>query len=404
MKEKLIATICSMLVNVLSSAVYDTGKWALQQEKQFHEDFQIWLEKFFSTHVELIFETSAFYNYVEYQKPFQKIARYLLSADNPAILEEIFLKQLVSDCKDSIIQTGGNCSIPEESIIYNLFQGVLHFCKDTLRENASDGDILILHQQRQSDARAEAFHQDMVSRVGDLSAQVENLLAQQGKITDAMTIEKAYSLLSDAIWDGRLKEVRGFLPLLAGKNDDLESAIRIMLSVLSDDKLSIANPLEACSKISSSALRDNIFRLLVLDNYEESGKLIPYVELIKDETLRKIAAALASGHMEQVIILTESRKYGVVSHTCGIAEGLESEAWLTHRLCIRTISKHPARGSAKVARALVEQPNFVDQLCIWSLSLTESAQSSTGMGEEMEIFREIAAGMQTKAYCYTSRN
>ena len=48
MKEKLIATICSMLVNVLSSAVYDTGKWALQQEKQFHENFQIWLEKFFS--------------------------------------------------------------------------------------------------------------------------------------------------------------------------------------------------------------------------------------------------------------------------------------------------------------------------------------------------------------------
>ena len=36
MEEKLIETICSMLVNVLSSAVYDTGKRALkaQQGKQ----------------------------------------------------------------------------------------------------------------------------------------------------------------------------------------------------------------------------------------------------------------------------------------------------------------------------------------------------------------------------------
>lgn len=403
MKEKLIATICSMLVNVLSSAVYDTGKRALkvQQEKQFQENFQLWLEKFFSNHIEPVFETSAFYNYVEYQKPFQEITRYLLSTDDLAILEETFLKQLVSDCKDSIIQAGRKCSIPEESIIYELFQGVLRFCKDALREKVSDGDVLILHQQQQSDARAEIYHQDMVSQVKDLSTQVENLLAQQGKITDATTIEKAYILLSDAIWDGRLEEVRGFLPLLAGKNDDLESSIKIMLSVLSNDKLSIANPLEACSKIKSSAIRDDIFRLLILDNYEEPEKLIPYVESIKDETLRKIAVALANGHMEQVIILTEDKKHGVVSHTCGIVEGLESEAWLTHRLCIRTISKHPARGSAKVVRALVGQPNFVDQLCIWSLSLTESAQSSADEGEKMEIFREIAAEMQAKAGCYS---
>lgn len=401
MKAKLIAAMCTMLLNVLSSTVFESGKRALEahQTKQLQEKLQTWLDEFFSTHTEPVFESSAFHTYMEYQKPCCKIASFILSADAGVISEKAFLNELVSDCKDSIVRAGGTCSIPEELIIYDLFQGILQLCKNALMENASEGEKLLLYGQRQSDAGVEDFRRDITSQIGNVTSMLNELLARQEKITDE-EIEKAYHLLSDAIWGGQLNTVRGFLPLLDGKNDDLGNAIKIKLSILSDDKFAITNPLELCSSINNPLLKDDVFRLLILHYYKEPEKLVPYVDAIVNPTLRNIANSFVNGHMEQIIAQTETKQNCAVFYTYNIAKGLESEQWLTKRLCILMIAEQPMYFSTETVQKLDIQPNFIDQLYIWEFFLNESAEVFAGNEKDIAMFEKTAAEMKAKVSCY----
>lgn len=350
--------------------------------------------------MEAVFDSSGFYNYIEYQNPFHRILEHIIGLENPPVLDDQLLKRLSSDCRDSILQAGGKCSIPDKCIIYDLFQGVLQLFQHHLLEETTAGETLILHQQKQSDAKADVRHQEMNRQMADISEQLQQLFRSQGKITDPETIKAAYHLLSDAIWEGRLAEVRSSLPLLAEKSADLDMAIKIKLSVLSDDKFFIADPLEACSKIEIPVLRDDVFRLLILEYSTQPEKLAPFVEAVTDSTLKKIIEALAENHMEQVIIRLETEEQGVTRRTCGVVGGLESEEWLTRRLCIQAILEKPAIGAAEAVRTLVDRPNFIDQLHIWMLTLREAILCSVGKSESVTIFQNIADEMSSKADRY----
>lgn len=269
-------------------------------------------------------------------------------------------------------------------------------------EKTSEGEKLLLYGQRQSAAKVDHFHQDMTSQMRDINLMLRELLAKQEKITDDETIEKAYFLLSDAIWDGQLIAVQGFLPLLNGKNDDLENAVRIKLSMLSNDRLSVKDPLESCSNISNLLLRDDVFRLLILHYYKEPEKLTPYVSAIASPTLKKIASSLADGHAEQIIVRTETKQNYSVCYTYGIAEGLEAEQWLTQRLYILAIAEHPMPHAAEAVQKLNIQPNFVDQLYIWELSFNETAQLFTSREEDAIVaFQKLAAEMKAEISSYS---
>lgn len=147
-------------------------------------------------------------------------------------------------------------------------------------------------------------------------------------------------------------------------------------------------------------LRDDVFRLLILENSTQPEKLAPFVGAITDSTLKKIIEALAANHMEQVIIRSETEEQGVTRRTCGIADGLESESWLTCRLCIQAILEAPAIGATKAVLALVGQANFIDQLHIWTLALNEAILCSTGKAGPTTVFQNIADEMSAREDCY----
>lgn len=91
------------------------------------------------------------------------------------------------------------CFIPDECVIYDLFQGALHLFQNHLLKKTADGEALTLYQQKQSDAKAEARHQNANRHMEDIPGQLQQLLRCQGKITTPETIKSAYHLLSDTI-------------------------------------------------------------------------------------------------------------------------------------------------------------------------------------------------------------
>lgn len=120
MGTEIASTIGNILINVLSSAIYDKGKtfFVSSRMEQIKEKINDWVEKFFSTHVEAIFDSSGFINYITYEKPFDKICNYVFCANGAGrIAEQDFISNLVSECKKNIIEAGDKCSGFEESTI-----------------------------------------------------------------------------------------------------------------------------------------------------------------------------------------------------------------------------------------------------------------------------------------------
>lgn len=265
------------------------------------------------------------------------------------------------------MEAGRNCSILEEKAIYDLFQGALNLYRNMLLEEVSSDTKLILGQSQQHDAKTAKSIQELSSQI----SVVQNLIIQYNKVTDPQTIETAYFLLSDVIWDGQLAEALDFLPVLVGQNTDLENALKIKLSVLSDDSLSVSNPLDLWKKICNPNIKDDVFRLLLLENINTPDKLSPYITSISNPTLKKIAESIAANYIDEIIIKTESIQDNITYYYYKIAEGLESEQWLIQRLLILSIGTSPAYNGSISIRNLIEKPNFIDQLYIWELYFNE---------------------------------
>lgn len=362
--------ISNIALNIFSSVIYDNGKdfLVLLEKEQIRERIYSWTENFFAMHSEMIFESSQFFNYITYQKPFDKICEYVFDASKTATTDEQgIVRKFASECKKYIIDAGGNCSVPEESAIHDLFYGVLCLCKEMLFDETSKGEKLILYQEQQNNAKLDGGIKDIGSKIDALEAK----LIHQDQISDSAIIEDAYKILSNAIWEGKLTKVYNFLPVLAGKNDDLENAVKIKLSILSDFDLLTEDPLMLCQNIKNTVLRDDVFRILILENFSTPDKLVPYVEMVSDLTLKNIAISIATGRLEDIIIESKSRQNNITYYNCEIAVGMETEEWLTKRLCLLKMNSLPIYNFSKTITELVESPNFIDQLYIWEHYLNE---------------------------------
>lgn len=384
---EVLSILGDIIFSVISTVVYEQGKGFIEEQKTKARINQ-WLNDFFSTHKEKVFELSQFSNYVVYQKPLTKISEYVFDTDNfLKSNEQTFIFQLASECKTNIIQGGGKCSVTEESSIRDLFYGVLELYKKILREKTSSGDKLILYQLEQSSITTKKTLQNYDSKIDDL----KELLGEHGKITNYETIEKIYIILSNELWNGHVEDVYKIYQGLSGKNDDLESAIKIRLAVLSDYNVISEEPSILCSRINNPIIRDDLCRLFILEYFETPNKLCPYIDLISDETLKKIAVAVKDKHLNEIISVKKV-KY---NYTFEVTRGLEAEDWLIKRLCALVIYSLNVSNATIIIKKLIDTPNIIDQLLIWEHYFDEvSSLSIDGKYPETQEFRNYVSEMK----------
>lgn len=391
MTTEILSILGDIIFSVISSVVYDQGKGFIEEQKTKARINQ-WLNDFFSTHKEMIFELSQFSNYVTYQKPFTKISEYVLGTNNSLKSnEQVFIFQLASDCKNNVIREGGKCSVTEESSIRELFYGVLKLYKKILHEKTSSGDKLILYQTGQLSI-------DTHNTLQDVSSQIENIkqmLVKQEKISDCKTIESIYVLLSNELWNGRATEVYKIYQGLSGKNDDLENAIKIRLAVLSDYNEIGEEPLILCSRINDPIIRDDLCRLFILEYFEIPDKLCPFIDLISDVTLKKIAVAVKDNHINEIISVKKVEQHKLINYTFEVTRGLESEDWLIRRLCALAIFSLNVSNGTITIKKLIVTPNIIDQLLLWEHYFDEIASLSIdGKYPETQEFRNYVSEMK----------
>lgn len=225
----IIKVVSDLILSVLSCFVYDEAKIGISNtvEKKRQDNIMRWISKFFEDHIEAVFETSQFENFLKYNKPFDTIAKYVKDANKNDTTqpEETFINSLALNCKNAVNAQGGKCSSLEESSIRDLFRGVLSLIKAELQSRLSEGVQLISYQVNQNNLQLKDMQNDFREFKSILSAQIQ--------VTDPAVIENAYQLMSKAISCGDFEMVYELLPEIKGKSEDLEKSMRIKLDILS---------------------------------------------------------------------------------------------------------------------------------------------------------------------------
>ena len=338
----------------------------------YFNNIKIRISEFFAEHVEAVFESSQFENYLKYDKPFDKIAQYVKDAyKNDAALPEVtFINGLAEDCRKVVVNQGGKCSSLEESSIRDLFKGVLSLINAELHSDLSEGEQLISYQVNQN-------HLQMNDMQADLR-EIKSIFSAQTQVTDSAVIENAYQLMSKAISGGDFEMVYDFLPVINGKSKDLEKSIRIKLDILSKYDMHIEDQYAELNSIVNSSIRDDIIRTLIVECFFQPEKIVPIIVLISDKTLKEIAKAVSESHIEQIISKTVNNDNGKTVITFEISKDYNTEKVLVNKLLMLYITALNVHCYNFLKNAIVE-PDIFDYVYIWERCFDEAVCFDSGI-------------------------
>lgn len=371
--NEIIEVVSNLIFSVLSCFVYDKAKIVISNtvEKKRQDNIKSWISKFFADHVEAVFESSQFENYLKYNKPFDAIAKYVKEAykNDATVPEGTFINSLAEDCRKVVVNQGGKCLSPEESSIRDLFRGVLSLIEAELHSELSEGEQLISYQVNQN-------HLQM-NDIQTYLREIKSIFSAQTQVTDSAVIENAYQLMSKAISCGDFEMVYDFLPIINGKSDDLEKSIRIKLDILSKYDMHIEDQYAELNSIVNSLLRDDIIRTLIVEYYFQPEKIVPIIVLISDKTLKEIAKAVSESHIEQIISKTVNNNNGQTVITFEIIKGYKTEKVLVNKLLMLYVTALNGRCYTFLKKAIVE-PDIFDYAYIWENCFDEAVYFGSG--------------------------
>ncbi len=365
--NEIIKVVGDLIFSVLSCFVYDKAKIAISNTivKKRQDTIKKWISKFFADHIEAVFESPQFENYLNYNKPFDTIAKYVKEAykNDAAVPEETFINDLVKDCRKEVVNQGGKCSSSEESSIRDLFRGILSLIKAELHSELSEGGQMISYQVNQNHLQ--------INDMQTVLREIKNIISAQNQVTDPTVIENAYQLMSKAISCGDFEMVYDFLPVITGKSEDLEKSIRIKLDILSRYDMHIEDRYAELNSIENLTLRDDIIRTLIIEYYFEFQKIVPLVELISNQALKEIAKSVSENHIEQVISKTVNNDNGKTVITFKILKDYKTEKVLVNKLLMLYVAALNGRCYTFLKNVIVE-PDIFDYSYIWESSYNEA--------------------------------
>ena len=371
--DEIIKVVRDLIFSVLSCFVYDKAKNEISNtaDKKRQDNIKSWISKFFSDHVEIVFESSQFEYYLKYNKPFDKIARYINEAykNDVTVQEDTFINNLAEECRKEVVNQGGKCSSSEESSIRDLFRGVLSLIKAELHSNLSKGEQLISYQENQNRLQINDMQKDL--------CKIKSIFSAQTLVTDSAVIENAYQLMSKAISYGDFEMVYEFLPIINGKSVDLEKSIRIKLDILSKYDMHIEDQYAELNSIVNPSLRDDIIRTLIVEYYFQPEKIVSIIGLISDKTLKEIAEAVSESHIENIISKTVNNDNGKNVITFEVLKDYKTEIVLVNKLLMLDITALYGHCYSSLKNMIVE-PDIFDNVYIWESCYYEAVVLTLG--------------------------
>lgn len=351
---------------MLSSCVYEGKQKAVDTVKLNKLKIEIdeWIEDYCRENDGSILTSSAFQNYVCYQNPILKIYNYVSELDIQKPLENIFIGNLINDCKESVVSSGRTFSVEDNSTVSNFFVKVLNKYKEFLSNNLDLSDKYGLYVTGQIIKSESDGIIKEVQKVEDITKKLRDMISQED-ISEERKVNIYFSLC-DFLWRGYIEEVCSILPLIKSRNQELNIAIKMNLTMISDCRFEKLYSLDVLEDIKCDSIKKDIIRKMILLNIENADLLENLLLVTNDSILRQIIGDIINGDFSNFYTQEVEIQYGAEVKSISKKEYYDTEPWLVERIIFMYLYKQNNYGIYNSMKELIkENKNVLEELFIW---------------------------------------
>lgn len=361
-------TLSTIIINVLSNCVYEEKQKAVDTVKlnEVKKEIDEWIEDYCLKNDGSILTSSAFQNYVNFQNPILKIYNYVTELDIQKPLESIFIGNLISDCKESVLSSGRTFSVADNLTVREFFMKILNKYKEFLTDNLNTTDIYGLYVTGQIIKSESGEIIKEVRTVGDdITKKLCDLLNQKENISEDKTISIYFSLCN-FLWQGNIDEICNVLPLIENRNQELDIAIKMNLMMISDCQLDKRYSLEALNDIKCESIKKDIIRKIILLNLENTDLLDKLLLITEDVILRQIIGDIKKGDFSNFYTQEKEIRYGVEIKSISKNDYYDTEQWLVERVIFMYLYTLNTYGLYSLMNNLIkEDRNVLEELFVF---------------------------------------
>ncbi len=366
--KAIVNTLSTIVINVLSSCVYEKKQKAVDTVKlnKLKKEIDEWIEDYCRKNDGSILESSAFQNYVHYQNPILKIYNYVTEPEIRKSLESKFISDLVSECQESVLSSGRTFSVDDNSTVRDFFCKILNKYKGFLASNLNMADKYGLYVTEQTiKSESEGIIREVRTVGDDVAKKIYDILNQKEDISEEKKIGIYFSLCN-FLWLGNIGEVCSILPLIGAKNQELDTAIKMNLKMISDCVLEERYLLEALDEIKCETIKKDIIRRIILFNIENIDILNKLLFMTDDLCLKQIIEDIIKGDFSNIFTQEVEMKYGAQIKSISKSEHYDTEQWLVERIIFMYLYKQHTYGIYLSMEELIkEEKNVLEELFIW---------------------------------------
>ena len=337
MKDTIVTAISDIVIGLITESVSD-GKMTIKENIKFwsfKKKIKKWLRQFIKKNDGTILTSGKFEDFLKYYKPIEKIYEHLLQSNGDITTKEELINGLVGQLKVFFNDDEGGISVLDESVVRELLVKIYTEYEEYLTSGLSVSEqylkASILKNQKSESKRQLEYSNNNIREIIEHTSQIKN----------PEEVMKVYDILSQEIRKGNIEQVHDLLPFLRNKNADIDMAMQIKLSLLSDYQCLDMEALEAWKKIKSNYISDDITRILILYWFDKKEKMTQLEKLIKNSDLKEIAGIISRDEKEKFMKLEKKNRHHVDNYEFSLTGQYSNEKWLVNRVCALWLAEKP---------------------------------------------------------------
>ena len=336
-KDTIVTAISDIVIGLITESVSD-GKMTIKENIKFwsfKKKIKKWLREFIKKNDGTILTSGKFEDFLKYYKPIEKIYEHLLQSNGDITTKEELINGLVGQLKVFFNDDEGGISVLDESVVRELLVKIYTEYEEYLTSGLSVSEqylkASILKNQKSESKRQLEYSNNNIREIIEHTSQIKN----------PEEVMKVYDILSQEIRKGNIEQVHDLLPFLGNKNADIDMAMQIKLSLLSDYQCLDMEALEAWKKIKSNYISDDITRILMLYWFDKKEKMTQLEKLIKNSDLKEIAGIISRDEKEKFMKLEKKNRHHVDNYEFSLTGQYSNEKWLVNRVCALWLAEKP---------------------------------------------------------------
>lgn len=394
--------ILNIIINVISSEIFDYKPGIIQKIRfsKFKKRLHSFINEFFEKNDGTVITTGRFAHFFENYHVTQSALDVVLDTDNKVVGEKEYVEDLLSKFKDSHIEPEDKLKLNDERILKEFFSEIYKMINYYISSSLSVDSKYIINKQRSENKK-------LTEEIRTGSKEVIDLIKQNEKSLNSDIAFGIFEVLKGKILTGELEFVNKILPLIEGKNNDVENGLKIIFSSFSEYNL-VRNRIELLSKIKSLEISREVEKILILEFFDDYNKLDELKKKCKNEHLCQLIESIKNNKRDDFYKLEITKKDHIDYYNYTIADKFYNELWLVKRLILKFADKEKNAGTENIIETLLsDNRTFVDELMILEKrqlsSLKRSLSKSEALISEMRTIRDIL-NKNMKKYAHSQKH